>query len=136
VTSTEVLLTHDTGSSNFDLLLQRVKTLLGSEISNRYQLEDVFKARHRVVHRGEEITDETTQLLAVALALACLLRYAEVAQHFLHKTAILDYLDWHAKADSVAENLVPAEVKAFDRALKSRYKHYRGGPPFTWAIRR
>jgi hypothetical protein len=132
VTAIEVLLIHDDQNSDYKLLSERTRSLLGPWTSDFYKASAVYKTRHKCVHTGLEVTDQDIELRAVGLALACILRFAEAAWSFPHKQAVLEYLDWHTNADTVREKLDETEGEALNKALHNHFRHRREGPPLDW----
>ena len=91
VTSLEILTAAQ--SDGFETTARRVRALVGNETADRYGSGAVFRQRHRYVHRGVPVNGPEVSLGAIGLALASLLRYAEIAAQFLNKRQLIDYLD-------------------------------------------
>ncbi len=129
VTTLEILL-NEQGDS-FELTSRRVQGLLGTAAVDAFRADDVFRARHLYVHRGEEVTDEALGMHSIALALAALLRFAEVAEDFSHKAALASYLD-------LVEQIERVTVRDLDDGdLLSRVvRHQRSAPRLPFLRRR
>jgi len=117
VTAVEVLL-GDLGDS-FDTLKSRLAALLGKEATDRYQADDVFWARHRYVHKGEEVSDSSISSKSIALALLALLTYADAAQAFESKAEIVCYLDFLNSVGRLSKRILK-DNKVFSLLVKSR----------------
>ncbi len=92
VMSIEILISNQ--GDSYDTIRKRLTGLLGNDAEQRYNAEAVLKARHSYVHKGEEIRSDILPLKAIALALSCLLRYAEITPRFKNKDTLLNYLDF------------------------------------------
>ena len=66
------------GEGGHDRMSTRVRTLLGNQLSDRLLLDDVVKARHNYVHRGQSVTPQMG-LTAIALGIVVLLTYCRLA---------------------------------------------------------
>jgi len=97
----------------YDNVKRRVGALLGPETTQQYMLDLVMKARHLYVHRGKDVPESELPIGALALALACVFRYAEVASMFANKDALLKYLNLIYAADEASPNWSEAEQQAF-----------------------
>jgi len=122
VTSIEILLTGQVDS--YETTKRRLAALLGTEAIIQYDAESVLRARHLYVHRGEEPEGYAIPLTAIGLALSCLLRYAEAAPGFSSKTALIEYLDFVYRADSLSCDWSEMERRAFQQLLKHERKSH------------
>jgi hypothetical protein len=100
VTAVEILLSAEL--SDFRRLSRRVCALLGAASGDKFQVDAVLKARHDYVHEGVTPEGYSVPARAIALALSCLLRYAEVAATFPNRGGTTEYLDAVSHADLMA----------------------------------
>ncbi len=129
VTALEILLAGN--DETFASVQRRLGALLGTTAIERYNAEGILKARHGYVHEGDKLEVSLIPLRAIGLGISALARYAEAAQAFPHKQAVMDYLDFIDKADRARYAWTKEEQEAFDRFLRhKREAHY-----YTWQVR-
>lgn len=93
VTAIEILLSDQ--PERFDVIKNRIETLINSQAYSVFETEKVLKARHSYVHQGLIGPDiQALALKATGLSLCCLLTYAEAAPRFTSKSSFLAYLDF------------------------------------------
>jgi hypothetical protein len=93
VTSIEILLSGDEQSPTFKMKQTRLETLIGKNNAEKYEFDQVLRARHAYVHKGEDTTDRRLPLQAICAALHTLLIYAQVAHKLKSKNALITMLD-------------------------------------------
>ncbi|ABX04081.1 MAG TPA: hypothetical protein DEF47_00970 [Herpetosiphon sp.] len=93
ITTLEILLTNDHSRTPYKKIKERIRTILGSELTTRYALETVFESRNHYVHRGTDLVERTIPLQAVGLAIATILRYADACIDYKTKDQLLNDLD-------------------------------------------
>jgi hypothetical protein len=128
VTAMEVLLSRDDA---FQTIERRIIGLIGEAASEGFAADIVLKARHAYVHRAE-IPDEALSANAIALGLSCLLRFAEIAPKLRDHRALMHYLDFLQKADSLETFLSTSQR----RKLVSLVHHRRRGHTFDFLSQR
>jgi hypothetical protein len=122
VTAIELLL-GELGDS-FEVIQKRLAGLIGNDVINRYHADQIFWARHRYVHKGEDIKDHTISSNAIALALLSLLTYADAAAAFRSKPEIVQYLDFISSADRISKRWSKRDKEAFSILLKHRRRRH------------
>jgi len=93
------LLFNANDGEKYDVIQQRLSAFLGEEDASQFEIEKIFKARHRYMHEGQEVTGERVPYHVVVLALLCLLRYAEAVSGFKDKRDFAEYLDFIYRAE-------------------------------------
>jgi hypothetical protein len=122
----EMLLTPD--GSNFSQLKRRITALLGGAALKANHVEDVIEARNRYVHEGVSPGSYLVSAHAIALALSCLLRYAEAAGRIPNRGALTEYLDTLGHAEFMAAHWGEEGRKL----LEGLVKHTRDGHKFNF----
>ncbi len=115
ITAIEILLTKEI--TPFKVTKHRVKTLLGESLCTQYKLENVFTTRNNYVHDGKEI-EEDMSTKAIALALACILSYSDIAHLFSSKDNILAYLDFISTSEEIVSEWNQQEQQSFQNLLR------------------
>ncbi|WP_110515687.1 hypothetical protein [Herpetosiphon llansteffanensis] len=93
ITALEILLTNDHRRTPYKKIKERVRTILGIELTDHYALERVFESRNNYVHRGTDLVERTIPLQALGLAVATLLRYADACIGYTTKDLLLSDID-------------------------------------------
>lgn len=93
ITTLEMLLTNDHTRTPYKKIKERIKTILGIELTTRYSLETIFESRNHYVHRGTDLVERTIPLQAIGLAIATILRYADACIGYKTKDLLLSDLD-------------------------------------------
>lgn len=93
ITCIELLLTNENQSTNFAKIENRLSTLIGTKLLEKYEFKNILGARHAYVHRGEEVDAREYPLQVTGIAICALLLYANVAHQFKRKDSFLTYLD-------------------------------------------
>lgn len=123
VTSIEILLS-DIGNP-YEIIHRRLASLAGDITVDNYDAEDVFKARHRFVHKGEKLDDEILSIKAIALGLSCLLNFANAAQSFNSKVELVQYLDFIFVSKKMQPNWNNKQLKQFASFAIHKPGNYR-----------
>lgn len=124
VTALELLLTSD---QRYKTTKRRITALIGDQ-AREFRVNEIVDARNQYVHYGKEVTDEPLARNAVYLALACLLRYSNLASEFQNKEDLFQYLDF------VASGILFRRAQGFpDYALLAQgWKHDPEAPIFPY----
>ncbi len=94
VTGMELLVSE--GNDKFKVVQNRVEALVGANVADKYGIDDIFKARNKYVHEGEDLSLDSTSLSwnSALLGLVCLLNYSKIAPMFPSKHDLVRYLDF------------------------------------------
>lgn len=122
VTAIEILVA-EMGDS-YDTIKKRLCVLIGDDAVNLYQADAIFQARHRYVHKGEEVELYDLATNAVALALQSLLNYSNASFKFRSKLEIVQYLDFVALSNRISSIWNEAQQRSLVRLLKHSPKLY------------
>jgi hypothetical protein len=129
VTSIEILLGEP--KDKYDTVQHRLEMLFGKPTFDELKVDKLLKARHLYVHDGKDIEDKKLAGQTIALALSCLLCYAEAIQQFESKHTFGQYLNFIYEAEKVAKaNKWDEVTKAEFRKLI--YKHRQGRHVFDF----
>jgi hypothetical protein len=93
ITCIELLLTNESQSTRFAKIESRLSTLIGANLLEKYEFENILRARHAYVHRGEVVEARKYPLQVIGIAICALLLCANVAHRFKRKDSFLAYLD-------------------------------------------
>lgn len=116
VTAIEILLTDQ--PTDYKTIKNRISALLGSDLSNQYNVEIILKTRHEYVHEGKEVLNEKTPVNAVALALSCILAYLDIVKLFSVKSSLLTYLDFTTTGIKIQNELDVIQKDSFPILVK------------------
>ena len=130
VTSMEILLTEQDG---FDVLERRIARLVGLREFEFFGGKQLLKDRHLYVHQGIEPIQDNLRKSSSALALLCLLRFAELTHCFDSKPDILAYLDFLCVGEKLHPKLTRQEQILLKRLTKKRdlslrFSHFAAMP--------
>lgn len=116
VTAIEILITHQ--GDSYETTKKRIRQLVGESACEQFEAERVLEERHRYVHRGIEPSHVFLPRKATALALACLIQFAELTTHFDSKNAIVTYLDFLHTGSKMVSHSREADQADFNRLVK------------------
>lgn len=123
VTAIEILLTEQ--PERFDVIKNRVETLINRHAYSYFETELVLKARNSYVHQGIDPDDRTLALKSTGLSLCCLLTYAEAAARFKSKSSFLSYLDFIRLGGIATSDWPETDRATFSTFLKHRPGRYQ-----------
>ncbi|MEP6879489.1 MAG: hypothetical protein ABI865_11625 [Nitrosospira sp.] len=123
VTAIEIMLTDQ--PERFELIKNRIETLIGAPAYEHFKTEMVLKARNSYVHQGINLDDRALVLKSTGLSLCCLLTYAEAAARFNSKSSFLSYLDFIRLGQKTASDWTDSDRTAFTTFLKHKPGHYQ-----------
>lgn len=113
VTAIEILITNQ--GDSYDTLKKRIAALVGQDAFDFFEAENVLYERNRYVHQGIEPAHGALPIKATALALSCILRYAEMAPKFNSKPSIVTCLDFLHLGSKMAISWTQEEKSAFEK---------------------
>ena len=112
------LLFRVSDQERYQVNTQRLVAFLGKPAADRFEIEEIFGARHKFVHEGREVGQEHLAYQAVVLALLCLIRYATAVASFRSKQGFVGYLDFLYQAERQAEQWDDKGRKVVKRLLR------------------
>jgi hypothetical protein len=116
VTAIEIMLSVK--GEKYDTNKTRIKALLGENFYNKFDVTSIMNARHAFVHDGIEPDNKEIANSAIALALSCLLIYAELAIKFKKKIEILHYLDFIENVENYLVAVEEVKLPVFNAFVK------------------
>ncbi len=116
VTAIEILLTDQ--PERFDVIKNRIETLINPQAYSDFETEKVLKARHSYVHQGLSPDIQALALKSTGLSLCCLLTYAEAAPRFTSKSSFLAYLDFIRLGQKATSSWSDSDRTAFSTFVR------------------
>lgn len=116
---------------NFDEMQKRAKSLIGEKGFELYKGDDVFKARHNLVHAGVEVRPEIG-VHAFQLSFDCVLQYAHLIRKLRNEDLLLSYLDLFDRASKIADNIWSPRQRI---ALNRLRLHSASATPFSFILK-
>lgn len=123
ITAIEILLTDQ--PERFEVIKNRVETLINRHAYSYFQTEMVLKARNSYVHQGIDPDDRSLVLKSTGLSLCCLLTYAEAAVRFRSKSSFLSYLDFLRLGEKATSDWPDDDRTTFSTFLKHTPDRYQ-----------
>lgn len=93
----------------FKTIAARVRALVGTAAYDHFAIDNTFRLRHAVVHRGHEVSWGEARHAGLIATLA-LLTYANASQKFSSPTELFSYLDFEAERPRLAQTYRHAAI--------------------------
>lgn len=122
VTAIEILLSEL--GDPYDVIKKRLSSLIGSDAYALHNGDNIFNARHRYVHRGDEIFEFKMSTEAIVLSILALLNYSNATTKFSSKQDLLNYLDFVISSERISKSWTSKQHNNFGSLLRHSKKEY------------